>query len=145
MSTYNIQLHDNKGITGTVGVPIDPAATDPNLQAFYDAVDAVALGTMGEGYVSERLVKQVGSEANSPNPTARKVMYWHCKFSDNVNGQKRSFSIPTADPSLVPGVTVLDLGSGVGATLKSTFETIGQTLLGNAVTLNSVELKGRPA
>lgn len=145
MSTYSIKIKDNDGSVGISGIPVDAAATSIALQAYYDAVAAVTIGTMGEGYFSDRRTEQVGSQNNAVDPNARKELYWHCKFTDDINGLPGSFSIPCAAATLVPGVIALDLGTGVGATLKSTFEAVARSKLGNAVTLNSVELKGRKA
>jgi len=144
MSNYNVRILDNDGHWSTSAFKVDDGASDPELQAVYDAINGVSMGTNGEGYVTERIQKQVGSSSPPADADARKYSIWVVKMTDNIiTDLKQSFSIACADASLAPGTNVLDIGTGVGAALKAAVEAVALSKAGNPCTVTSIELRGR--
>jgi hypothetical protein len=143
MSKYNVAIIDNDGDRGTTTIPVSDTALDAELQAFYDAVDGLSVGTMSEGYITEKISKQVGSDANAASAVARKHNIFVVRYQEATYGKKYSFSIPCADMSLVPGTNDLDIAAGAGLALVNAFEAIAESEFGSACTVLSIELKSR--
>jgi hypothetical protein len=107
-----------------------------DLQA---ALAAIILGNNGpliwQSYES-------GSTPAAPSdPFAQTNIQWIFEFTDNVSGSKRTTRVGTADldvaDTLYNGAPAINLATGVGATLKTAFETLVRSD-GNSVTLNAV-------
>ena len=126
MTRFVIPITDNDGDVGRAGFPVDGAATDIALTALYGAVDALTIGTMGTAALQVSTEKDAGSAAPSADPQARKTRGFRVYYETNTHGLKGSVTISCADATLVPGVEELDIGAGVGATLKSAFEAVGK-------------------
>lgn len=144
MTTLQVKFRDYSNEYSTAGVYVADAITSPNAQTLIDAIEGMSIGTMAEGAVLRRTVVDAGSTAVPTNHFAQRELKFLCKYSDNVNGKEYSFTIPAADAAQTVGNTdMVSLESGVGAALKTAFDTHALSELGNAVTLNSVELIGR--
>jgi hypothetical protein len=141
MSKVNIPILDNSNDQSSVSAFIRDDATDPMITAFYNAVGGVSLGTLVKSYVTESVDKDAGSNTPPVNKFARRENRFVCQYTDTVTQKSYSFSIPCADLDLTVG-DVVDISAGAGATLKSTFETLCRSELGNTVTLNAVEFRG---
>lgn len=126
MTTYVIPITDNDGDVGRASFPVDPAAIDANLTSLYNAVDGVQRGTMGTAVKITREDKDAGSAAAAADANARKGQGFRVRWQESVAGLKRSTTIPCADATLIPGVDVLDISAGVGATLKAALEAVGE-------------------
>ena len=139
---------DNSDDQSTVGIFSQPEGVFPDIptyngkiQALYDAVDALSIGTMVSAYVVNHVDKITGSKTPPTNKFARRENRFVCKYTDTVTLKQYSFSIPCADLDLTTG-DVVDLASAEGLALKAAFEDIGQSELGNAVTLDAIEYRG---
>jgi hypothetical protein len=144
MTTLSVPFIDYSNEKSTVGVYVADAILDANATTLAEAIEAVSIGTRGDVAVLERRVVDAGSVTPPLNKFAQRELKFLCRYTDNVNGKEYSFTIPCADADLVVGNTdMIDLGAGAGATLKTTFELYAISELGNAVTLNSVQLIGR--
>lgn len=126
MTKYVIPITDNDGDVGRAGFPVDPAATDLNLTALYDAVAALTVGTMGTAALQVTTPKDAGSTVPSADPQARKNRAFRVYYTTVTNGLNGSVTITCGDATLVPGVEELDIGAGVGLALKNAFEAVGQ-------------------
>ena len=143
-----VPVLDNSDDQSTVGIFskdegdfANQAAYDAAIQAFYDAVDDVSIGTLVEAYIVNHIDKITGSDTPPTNKFARRENRFVCQYTDTVNQKKYSYSIPCADLNLTTG-DVVDLTSTEGAALKAAFEDIGQSELGNPVTLNAIVYRG---
>ena len=139
---------DNSNDQSTVGIYskpenafVDTPTYDAAIQSFYDAIDALSIGTLVGAYVVDHIDKITGSKTPPGNKFARRENRFVCKYTDVVTLKQYSFSIPCADLGLTTG-DVVDLTSPEGAALKTAFEAIAQSELGNAVTLDSIEFRG---
>lgn len=117
----------------------DYAAKKALSNALETAVDNVVIGNKNiDGFYGQYNDNNVG---DASSPLAQTNIQWQAQYSDNVNAKNYTKRIGTADLSLgtkANGVTVLDLGSGVGAALKTAWENYVVSPDGNATTLNSV-------
>ena len=143
-----IPVIDNSDDQSTVGIfskPVSDFADQPTydaaVQSFYDAVDGVNIGTHVSAYVVERKDKISGSKTPPVNKFARRENRFICHYTDTVTLKEYSFSVPCADLNLTTGDTV-DLASTEGAALKTAFEAIATSELGNPVTLDAIEYRG---
>lgn len=119
--------------------PLDAAIT-----AWFDAVDGVSIGTLEKSVLANAEDKDVGSTAVPANQYAQRETKWLARYTDDVTLKRYQFEIPCANLALLAGNTdFMDLTAGAGLELKTQFESIGQSPVGNAVTLNSVEHVGR--
>jgi hypothetical protein len=141
MSKVNIPVLDNSNDQSTVSAYIKDSGTDAQITAFYNAVDGMTLGTLVKSYVTQSVDKDAGSNTPPANKFARRENRFVCYYTDTVTQKSHSFSIPCADLDLTVGDNV-DISAGAGATLKSTFETLCASELGNTVTLNAIEYRG---
>jgi hypothetical protein len=108
------------------------------------AIAGMSLGTNKEAAIMVKNVILAGSSTPPSNKFAQRELKFWCKYTDTVNGKVYSFSIPCADAALVVGNTdMVDLSTGAGLDLKTEFDANCLSELGNAVSLNSVELVGR--
>lgn len=144
MGNYRISVKDYTGETSLAQFPVDNAAADADLTDLYNAIDAVVIGTLGDGVLTTEEVKDAGSTALPTNQNAQRELKWLCKFTDDVTNSQYQREIPCPDLTQLSGnVDTLDLTAGVGATLKAEWEAVVESPVGNATTLNSVALVGR--
>jgi hypothetical protein len=144
VTTLNVRFIDYSNEVATAGVYVDDAITDPNALILAGAFDGVSIGTREKTTKTLSSVIDGGSQALPVNHFAQRELRFLCRYTDNVTGKRYSFSIPCADAALCVGNTdMVDLTAGAGTTLKTAFELHAVSELGNAVTLNSVELIGR--
>lgn len=139
MTRFIIPVYDNDGDVGRSGFPVDPTSLDAALTSLYSAVDALTVGTMGTAQLQSTIAKDAGSTAASADPQARKNRGFRVYYETDTNQLTGSVTIPCADATLVPGVEELDISAGVGATLKSAFEAVGQhPKTGESVTVTKI-------
>lgn len=144
MTTLSVPFVDYSNEKSTTGVYVGDAITTENATTFADAIAGVSIGTRGDAAVLRRVVVDAGSVTPPVNKFAQRELKFLCRYTDNVNGKEYSFTIPCADADLVVGNTdMIDLAAGDGLALKTAFDTYALSELGNAVTLNSVQLIGR--
>lgn len=144
MTTVQSRFIDYSNEKSTVGVYVADAITDVNALALNAAIAGVSLGTNQDAAVLFRNEFFTGVATPPTNHFAQRELKFFCRYIDNVNSKEYSFTIPCADAALTVGNTdMIDLAAGAGLALKSAFDTHCLSELGNAVTLNSVELIGR--
>lgn len=144
MTTLSVPFIDYSNEKSTSGVYVADAITNENAGTLGNAIAGVSIGTRGELAILRRTVVNAGSVTPPTNKFAQRELKFLCRYTDNVNGKEYSFTIPCADADLVVGNTdMIDLASGDGLALKTAFDTHALSELGNAVTLNSVQLIGR--
>lgn len=144
MTTLNVRFVDYSNEVASAGVYVADGITDPNAMTLSDAILGVSIGTREKTVKTLSSVLDNGSQVPPVNKFAQREMRFLCRYTDSVTGKRYSFSIPCADANLCVGNTdMVDLAAGDGAVLKTAFETWAISELGNAVTLNSVELIGR--
>ncbi len=143
-----IPVIDNSDDVSTVGIFAQSPSVFPDLptydgkiQDFFNAVDGLSIGSLRSAYVLNRTEKITGTNSPPVNKYARRENRFVCKYTDTVTLKQYSFSIPCADLDLTTGDTV-DLASTEGAALKSAFEAIATSELGNPVTLDAIEFRG---
>lgn len=144
MTTLQSRFIDYSNEKSTVGVYVADDITSPNAVTLNTGIAGMSLGTNEEAAILVRNVVVAGSSTPPTNKFAQREMKFLCRYTDNVNGKEYSFTIPCADANLVVGNTdMVDLSTGNGLTLKTVIDTYAVSELGNAVTLNSVQLIGR--
>lgn len=144
MTTLSVPFIDYSNEKSTAGVYVADAITDPHAVLLSDAIEGMSIGTKGDTALLNRRVIDAGSVTPPTDHFAQRELKWLCKYTDNVNGKQYSFTIPCADADLTVGNTdMADLSAGAGLALKTNFDLYGISELGNACTLNSVQLIGR--
>lgn len=120
-------------------------ATDPQLQAVVDAVDAIILGSDAKGVKTVVSVIDGGSAIPPADELAQVGNKWLLRFQDSVNSKIFSHEIGTADSTQLPGPTddFLDLTAGVGLALKTALDAVYQSPYGNTGVLLSVQQVNR--
>jgi hypothetical protein len=144
MTTLQSRFIDYSNEPSTVGVYVDDAITEANALLLNAGIAGLSIGTNQRAALV--LNTNIFTGVNTPpiNKFAQRELKFLCRYTDNVTGKEYSFTIPCADANLVVGNTdMVDLAAGNGLTLKTRFDSFGVSELGNAVTLNSVELIGR--
>lgn len=144
MTTLQSRFLDYSNEASTVGVYVDDAITQANALLLNAGIVGMSIGVNQRAALVLNTPIFTGSNAPPINKFAQREMKFLCRYTDNVTSKEYSFTIPCADANLVVGNTdMVDLASGAGLLLKTRFDTYGLSELGNAVTLNSVELVGR--
>jgi len=112
---------------------------------FRTAINAIILGV--EKQESVVAYRTTSSNTRAASTAAQRENKWLCRYHDAVNSLPFSFSIPTADLSLLPdGSEYLDLADGgVGEAFKDAFEVVVKSPYDptHAVILDSVQFVGR--
>lgn len=109
--------------------------------AFEAAVDGVVLGTPG----SEQFVATQTQVAKSPSadPLAQRENKWLVSAVDDVTGLPVTFTLPTADLSLL-GTDGENMAPGAELTaLTDAIEAFVLSNAGNAITVTSVKFRAR--
>lgn len=144
MTTLNVRFIDYSNEVATAGVYVDDAIQNADANTLAGAIDGVSIGTKEKTIKTLSSVIDNGSQVPPANKFAQREMRFLCRYTDATTGKRYSFSIPCADANLCVGNTdMIDLSAGAGLALKTAFEAYAVSELGNAVTLNSVELIGR--
>lgn len=140
MPKLNISTLDRLSKRTSMSLGVDSGATNVELQAVADAVDAIILGAnvSAEKVVSETI--DAGSAVPPTSNLANVTSKWLCRIQD-TDGNIFTHEIGTADVSQLPSSTVdyLDLTAGVGAALKTAIEAVYESPYGNTGTLLSVQ------
>jgi hypothetical protein len=144
MTDFVISTIDRQSKRTTMRVGVIDAATNPELQAIVDAIDAVILGSDASGTKTVPTVIDVGSADPPANKNADRKNKWLLRFQDSA-GNILTHEIGTADNSQLPSSTddYLDLAAGVGLALKTAFDAVYQSPYGNTGTLISVQQVNR--
>lgn len=121
------------------------AATNPELQATVDAVDAIILGAAASGTKNVPEVIDAGSAVAPTNENAERKNKWLLRIQDSVNGRIFTHEIGTADNTQLPAPTsdFLDLTAGVGLALKTAIDAVYESPYGNSGALLSVQQVNR--
>jgi hypothetical protein len=124
---------------------VDSGATDPELQAIVDAVDAVILGAAASGTKTISSVIDAGSAVPPTSTSAERGNKWLIRIQDSVNSKIFTHEIGTADNAQLPSSTddYLDLTAGVGLALKTAIEAAYESPYGNVGVLLSVQQVNR--
>jgi hypothetical protein len=127
-------------------VQIDDVNHDATLTAIgalLTAMDAIGIGQNQQTTIV--LQKNTISSAAAGSPLAQIENKWLCRYHDATTDDKYSSEYPCADlTKLTTDPEFLDLSTGPGATVKSTFEAVVRASdTGNTVVLDSVEFVGR--
>lgn len=106
---------------------------------FRDAIEATVVGNMGAWEV----VAADGGPGKDPadSPLAQRENKWLVSFTDNVNGNPGSFTIPCADLTLL-GADGENMAAGTERTaLVDATEAYVRSVTGNAVTVSSIKFR----
>jgi hypothetical protein len=105
---------------------------------------AMSTGNNFLGYLYHREIAISGVKTPPTNKFSQKSLRFLCRYTDTVTRKKYEFSIPCAKADFCVGNTdMVDLSTGAGLDLKTSFEECALSELGNPVVLDSVELIGR--
>lgn len=122
-----------------------------NATAFRDAVVATSDGVLVNQLIGG-CYTDTGTPVSSADPDSDIGHQWRCYYQDDTTGRRFTVRIPTGDADLKTnsqafGINraILDLGSGVGATLKGAWDGFILSEDGNATTLTDVEYITRAA
>jgi len=145
MANFVIPFTDYGGEASSANLPVADAVLDADLTGLFNAVDGVSLCNAGQSVLNIHTNKDTGPGGNSADGFATRKLKWLCRYHDAVTLEKHELEIPCPDMDLLTGNTdFADLSAGAGATFKTEFETsVIAPRTGNAVVLDSVELRGR--
>jgi len=145
MANFVIPFTDYGGESSSVNLPVADAVLDADLTGLFNAIDGVSIGNAGQSVLNIHTAKDAGPGGNSSDPFATRKLKWLCRYHDGTTLDKHELEVPCPDMDLLTGNTdFADLSGGVGATFKTEFETsVNAPKTGNAVVLDSVELRGR--
>lgn len=145
MAIFNIPVTDFGGENSSAAFPVADAAADLDLTALFAAVDAIVLGNLGQSTLNLATPKDAGPGGASADPWATRKARWLCRYHDAITLRKYTLELATPDlDELASGTDFADLGAGAGLAFKSGFENLVKARrTGNAVVLDSVELRGR--
>lgn len=117
------------------------AVSNPQIQAWADAMDAVILGANVKAVKSEDTVVDVGSQVPPADEDANRGAKWLLRAQDSTTGNIFTHEIGTADFTQLPSPTsdFLDLTAGTGLALKTAFDAIYESPLGNTGVLLSAQ------
>lgn len=133
---------DRLGKPTSLSIGVDDAITDPDVQGLANALDAVIIGADLKATVTVANIVDVGSQVPPNDVNANRGNKW--LFRTQVaaeDGKVYDNELGTADSAQLPSAAVdfLDLTQGVGATLKSTWETAWRSPQGNTGVLLTVQ------
>lgn len=145
MGKLRIPVQDFGTDRSTASLPVDDAVLDAAITSLFNAIDAVIIGAIGQSVLVTEADKDAGPGGAAGSGNAQVEVKWLCRYHDAVTLKNRTLELPCADLSLLAGGSeFLDLGAGVGATLKTEFEaTVEDPDTGNAVVLDSLQFVGR--
>lgn len=147
MPSLSISTVDRHSKRTSMIVGIDSGATDPEVQAVADAIDAVILGASVSAIVTTPNVVDAGSAVPPSDVDANRGNKWLLRIQDDTNGKIFTHEIGTADNSLLATASddFLDITADEGLALKTAIETIYESPYGNTGTLLSVQQVNRAA
>lgn len=142
---FTVATIDRNSDRTSMRIGVVDAATNPELQAVVDAIDAVVLGSNCSGTKTVATAIDVGSAAPPANKAANRGNKWLMRFEDGTNAEIFTHEIGTADDAQLPSSTddYLDLTAGVGLALKTALDAVYQSPYGNTGTLISVQQVNR--
>lgn len=139
---YNINFICHKDKRSTPQFPWDDAS-DAELTALATAIDGISLATVGEQFITEKVVKSAGSAATPPG-TASRGKKFVLKYRDNTLNKTHQIEIPGGDDGLLAtGTDNLDLTADEGLAVKTAFEAAVVSPAGNPTTLYAIEFDTR--
>jgi len=141
MPDFTISTLDRQSKRTSMSIGVDAGATDPELQAIVDAVDAIVLGSAASGTKTVATVIDAGSAVPPVDNDAIATRKWLLRIQDTVNSKIFTHEIGTADGAQLPSSTddFLDLSAGTGLALKTAIEAAYVSPYGNAGVLVSVQ------
>lgn len=145
MPSFSVRTIDRQSKATSMNLGVDAGATNPELQAIVDAVDAIILGAAASGTKNVPEVIDGGSAAPPANKAANRKNKWLLRIQDGTNFKVFTHEIGTADDAQLPSATddFLDLTAGVGLALKTAIEAAYESPYGNAGVLLSVQQVNR--
>lgn len=145
MATFIIPVTEYGNDSSSVSLPVPDGVADAALTDLFNAVDGVIIGNLGQSTLNVATPKDTGPGGNSADPYATRKLKWLCRYHDAVTLEKLQLEIACPDMNLLTGNTdFADLSAGAGLAFKGDFElSCFARRTGNAVVLDSVELRGR--
>lgn len=142
---FTVSTLDRQSKRTSLRIGVDDAATNPELQAIVDAIDAVILGSAASGTKTVATDIDVGSAVPPADKAANRGNKWLLRIQDSTNSEIFTHEIGTADDSQLPTATddYLDLTAGVGLALKTAIEAAYLSPYGHAGVLVSVQQVNR--
>ena len=129
---------DNDRKRGSISVPVDNAIIDADFTTLYDAIEAVQVGTMDDGLLVERTVKESGAQTTPADKNAQRTNKWLITMQGSGENKVFQFTIPCADLSIKQdGSPNMDVSGGAGAALVTALEANVFSPAGNAATFVS--------
>lgn len=113
--------------------------------ALVTALEAVILGSDLRAVQTTPTVIDAGSAVPPADENANRNNKWLFRFQDSTTAKIYSHEIGTADNTALPSPTTdfLDLSAGVGLALKTAFDAVWKSPVGNAGVLLSVQQVNR--
>ena len=146
MATLSFSTRDRRSNQTQLVIPADDAVGDVAVQALADAIDAVIRGSAVQAVVITANIVDVGSSLAPNDVEANRGNKWLFRTQVAAEGGKvYTNELGTADNSQLPSATddFLDLSAGVGLALKTAWDAVYETALGNAGVLISVQQVNR--
>jgi len=116
-----------------------------NVASLVTALEAIILGSAVRAVQTTDTVIDAGSQSPPNDANADRYNKWLFRVQDGTTGVIYNHEIGTADNSVLPAANTdyIDLSTGAGATLKSAFEQVWRSPVGNTGTLLSVQQVNR--
>lgn len=129
---------------GSVRVFVNYGLTALQLAQVTNRIRNMSIGVNYEAWLITSEYILGGPSTPPTNKFAKRELKFRCHYTDTVNGKGYEFSIPCAKMDLVIANTdMVDLTTGAGLNLKTSFDAYCMSELENPVVLNSIELTGR--
>ncbi len=145
MATFNIPVTDYSGENSSISAPVADGVGDAALTSLFNAFDGVSLGNFGQSTLNTAVNKDAGPGGASGDAFATRKLKYLCRAIDDVTLEKFEREVPAPDMSLLTGNTdFADLTAGAGLTFKTDWDANVLSPDGNASTLQSAQLVGRP-
>ena len=144
-TTFNIGTLDRQSNRSTLSLHIKSAATNGQLEALVDAIDAIVIGSEPSGTKIVSTPVVVGVSQPPANKDANRGNKWLFRAQDSVNGKIFTHEIGCADNTMLASADgdYVDLTGTEGAELKAAWEAVYESPYGNAGVLLSVQQVNR--
>lgn len=138
---FKMSTVDRQSKASSTTMNVNDAATEAELQALINAMDAVILGSDIKGVAVTSEVVDGGSAVPPADDNASRERKWLLRLQDSTNQKIFTYELGTADNTQLPAPTTdyLDLTATTGLALKTAIEVVWRSPYGNAGVLLSVQ------
>lgn len=139
--TFNIPVTCHKGKKSTIGIYWD-AASDAQLTAIFNSLQAISLGTFNQAYLQERTDKDAGATTVPPG-TASRGKKFVVKYTDTVTQKLHQIEVPGGDDTLLASSDEISLTAGEGLAIKTAMDAGAVSPDGNPVSVYMITFDTR--